>query len=487
MKQQTQESLILKKNKRLLRWRKKYIAVISLTFLTGCSNLTNPYQGPPKVDIPSVWNHQVGSSSKPSQSISTWWRSLNDPVLNKIITQAQQNNIDVKIAYSRVLEARAFHGITKASDLPVVQGSASVARQDIPLLGDEVNTTRSLLAQSVWEADLFGRIKNLKESSKATYHASVETQRDVQVLLTSEVVSNYALAKSMQQRIYYAKQNIQTQKESLKLAKARYDAQLVSELDVKQAEQNLANTESQIPLLRAQLNRALNRLSVLTGNLPGSLKKQIVSSRKTPTPSSRKVRFIPRDLVRQRPDIRRSERLLAAQTARVGIAEAELYPRLTLSGVFGFSANSGSLLQSTAKTWSFGPQLSWNIFSGGRIKNQIAVQKLRTNQARLDYENTVLKAFEEVENSLSDYGEQLNRTRHLEKSVEASKLMVDIVKTRYSSGLTEFQPLLDAERTLFLAEDRLAESKGLLLVHYSSIYRSLGGGWKNQLTKPSKK
>lgn len=465
----------------------KYPIALSTSFVVSCSHLTDRYDGPPSVNIPEAWNHNLASSQSTASDLNRWWKKLNDPVLNQIIADTQKNNLDLKISYSRIMQARSLYGISRSSDFPTLRSNASVARQDIPLLSNSVNINRTLLTQTVWEADLFGRIRNLKASSKASYQASIESHRDIIVLQLSDVVSTYAEARALQQRIRFAEKNVQNQKESLKLAKARFNAQLVSELDVKQAEQNLANTESQIPLLRAGIERTINKLSTLTGSLPGSLKKQILQSNSRISGLPKRVKFIPRDLLRQRPDIRLAERQLASQTARVGIAEAELYPKLTLNGVFGFSANSGSLLSNSARNWSFGPQLSWNIFSGGRIKNEIKLQEHRLDEARLKYEKTVLKGFEEVENNLSSFGEQIHRTRHLEKSVESGRLMVEIVKTRYSSGLTEFQPLLDAERSLFIAEDRLAEAKGLMLIHYASIYRSLGGGWQKSSSQKSKK
>lgn len=459
----------------------KLSALLISPLIVSCSNLVDSYNGPPSVDIPETWNHQLVSSSNTEAELGTWWKKLNDPVLNKIIETTRKNNLDIKISYSRVMQARSLYGVSKSSDLPTIRGRASLSQQDIPLLVDRVNTNRSLLTQTVWEADLFGRIKSLKDSSKASYEAAAEAHRDMIVLQLSEVVVSYAEARSLQQRIRFATQNVKIQKESLNLAKARFSAELVSELDVKQAEQNLANTESQIPLLRAGLERSINKLSTLTGQLPGTLKKQITQSKSQIKGLPKRLSFIPRDLLRQRPDIRLAERRLASQAARVGVAQADLYPRFTLGGVFGFSTNSGSLLSNASKTWSFGPQLSWNIFSGGRIKNQIKLQKQRLEEERLQYEKAVLTGFAEVENSLTNFGEQMNRTRHLEKSVKSARLMVEIVKSRYTSGLAEFQPLLDAERSLFIAEDRLAEAHGMMLVHYASIYRSFGGGWQKTL------
>ncbi|MCL7982546.1 MAG: efflux transporter outer membrane subunit, partial [marine benthic group bacterium] len=265
---------------------------------------------------------------------------------------------------------------------------------------------------------------------------------------------------------------------SLELTRDRFDAGLTSALDVAQAEQNLAQTESTIPLLQIGLEASLNRLAVLLGEAPGDLHGELSAYSGLPGPDDKVAYGIPADLLRRRPDIRQAERLLASQTARIGIATADLYPTLSLGGSVGLEAldfedlgDGGSLF------WSIIPQISWPIFTGGKIRNQIRAEEARTAQALAAYEKTVLLALEEVQNSLVAYGQEKLRRDRLLEAVQASQRAVDLVETQYISGLTNFQNFLDAQRSLFRQQDELAESAGQVVNNLITLNKSLGGGW----------
>ena len=245
-----------------------------------------------------------------------------------------------------------------------------------------------------------------------------------------------------------------------------------------QAKSNLNTSEAAIPRLRIAVNLALNRLAVLLGQTPGSLHAELVDSKPIPTPPGNVAAGIPANMLRQRPDVRQAERLLAAQTARIGVATAELYPSFSLSGFFGFQATGiGSLFDSSSKTWGVSLPVRWRLFDGGRIRNVIDVEEARTEQQLARYQLSVLQAYEEVENALIAYALEQYSARSMRQAAEASRTAVDLVELQYKSGLTDFQNLLDMQRFLFRQEDELAVSEGQVIQNLISLYTALGGGW----------
>ena len=304
-----------------------------------------------------------------------------------------------------------------------------------------------------------------------------EFYRDVQVLLFAEIALNYVEVRTLQARINFAESNVKTQRDSLEITEARLKAEIIGELDVRQAELNLARTESSIPVLRSSMKQAINRLGVLLGEFPSALYDELTTSVPIPRPPENITVSMPANLLRQRPDIRQAERELAAQTAQIGVATSELYPRFFLFGDFGFEGTS-DIFDYDKRGWSFGPTFRWNIFDGGRVRNFIRAEDARTEQALVRYERTVLNALEEVENSMISYAEESKRSGFLKDSVEAARESVDLVKTLYITGLTDFQNVLDMERSLFEQQDDFASSKGIVIQNLIRIYRSLGGGWE---------
>jgi NodT family efflux transporter outer membrane factor (OMF) lipoprotein len=370
--------------------------------------------------------------------------------------------------------------------VPGVDGKGDITRErnseDFPGVYQK-DTRYGLSVDASWEVDLWGRIRRSVESAEAGVQASVEDYRDVLVLLYRDVASSYIEVRTFQARIDAAKSNVDAQRDTLRLVQARNEAELVGMLDVRQAELNLATTESAIPSLRASLDAAINRLGVLVGQLPSSLYPMLSIVEPIPLPDAEIAVGVPAELLRQRPDIRRAERELAGQTAAIGVATAELYPQFTLSGTFGYLATS-DLFDWSNRTWGFGPAFRWNLFDGGRIRSRIKVEDARAQQALARYEQTVLSAYEEVETSLSFYVEELNRREALDRSVVAAKESVALVNELYKSGLTDFQNVLDTERAQFEQEDQLAESRGLVAQNLIGVYTALGGGWKVETDAP---
>ncbi len=304
-------------------------------------------------------------------------------------------------------------------------------------------------------------------------------------MLYAEVSTNYVEVRALQDRIKYVRGNIETQRKSLQLTKDRFDAGLAPDLDVQQAELNLARTESTLPSLQMRLVQTINRLGVLLGEHPDALHDQLVKPSSIPKPSEQITVGLPIGLLRQRPDIRQAERELAAQTALIGVAKADLYPSFSLFGTFEVAANDFSDVFSYSKSrmHSFGPSFTWNIFDGGRVRNQIKAEDARTEQALVRYEQIVLDALEDVENAMISYIQEEVRRSALERSVKAARKSTDLVRTLYISGLTDFQNVQEMERFQFEQEDQFAESEGMVIQNLISIYRSLGGGWNPGVEK----
>lgn len=459
-----------------------HIAVL----LAGCTTVGPDYQPPAEVSLDEAWNHQLGDGLVAGkQDISEWWKVLNDPVLDVLMKQAGKDSPTVRAALSRIDQAEAQYGVTASQNYPSVDVTGSATRQSSSELEKGIPSRTenftSIGAGFSWEVGLFGRIRRQVEAAGAEVDASVEAYRDVMVVLNAEVARTYVEARTLQKRLAINQHNIEIQQKTLELVKARYQAELVSEVDVFQAEQNLASSQSAQPLLRAGLVNAVNHLSVLVGQKPGTLNHALTVDEPIPAVPDEIVVSIPHDVMRQRPDIRRAERQLAAQTARIGVATADLYPRLSLGGVFSFATGlgSGGLLTSAAQTWGFGPSLSWNVFDGGRTKSQIALEDARAEEARANYESTVLGAFEDVESSLTNFEEERNRLVFLKRSVEAARKTVEKAEVQYKADLISFQTVLDAQRVQLAEEDRLADSEGALVRYLVSIYRAMGGGWSN--------
>ena len=446
---------------------------------------------PPNMVVPDAWHHRLtGDLHSGSSSLESWWKKFNDPTLNKLIDRTRKANPDLKLAYERVTEARAARGVARSQLFPTINAGGDLvrSRSSESLLGPvpPAGKTSDYWATGFdagWEIDFFGGVRRSIESAGASAEAVEEAYRDITVSLLAEVAINYVEFRTLDERIRVAQENIANQRDSVTLTRDRLDAGLAPELDVSQAETILATSEALIPALREARTLAKNRLSTLLGGYPGSIDSWLGSSRGIPVPNRSAGVGIPADLIRSRPDIRQAERQLAAQTARIGVAEAELYPRFTLAGSFEFqAANPSDLLDANSRAYSFGPSFRWNIFSAGRIKNQIAIEESRTKQAYLSYESTVLRAVEDVENNLSTVANERERLGMLDRAVNSASKTVSLVKDNYREGLVDFQNVLDAERTIFSTEDQAATSRGRIASGYISLYKSLGGGTRMNLT-----
>ncbi len=451
--------------------------------VVGCITVGPDYVAP-EPEVPDAWANAATAGLETGESnVHLWWTTMDDPLLNHLIQRARENNLDLRIAFARILEARALRGVATGERYPDVDGTGFLSRDraseslfpntaGLP----RTDTTGGLGVDASWEIDFWGRIRRSIEASDAALEASVEDYRDVLVLLFSEVASVYTDVRIAQERIRFAEANAESQLGSVDLTRTRYDAGIAPQLDVRQAELNLASTNSVIPALESSMMLSIHRLSVLLGEPPATLYGLLLESEPLPQVPAEIALGIPADVVRQRPDVRSAERDVAAESARVGIATADLYPRFSLSGTFGFSA-SNDLFDSGNRVWGLGPSFRWNLFDGGRVRGQILAQEARLEQAVARYEQTVLFALEEVENAVVSYLKEDERRQDLQDAVLAAEQSVELVNVLYRTGVTDFQNVLDAERTLFLRQDDLAESQGLVVRNYISVYRALGGGW----------
>lgn len=478
----------------MMRLANLSFAAVLLVLCTACMTVGPDYE-PPVSETPDAWNTTaVAGLVDGEASLQTWWSVLGDATLEELIARAQTANLDIEGALWRLEEARALRGVAAGAQMPQVGASGSSYRQQAsdngvpsaPDGGYDSVTLHDVGAEASWELDLFGRIRRTVEAADASLGATTEAYRDVLVSVLSEVALSYVDLRSAQERLSLGRVNVKSQQETLQLTQDRFDAGLVSALDVAQAQSNLANTESLIPTLETLIERSLNRLAVLLGEAPGALHEEL--SKKSPLPDEPDGVTIglPADLLRQRPDVRRAERELAAQTALIGVATADLYPSFSLSGFLGFQAtDAGDLLSGSSLTWGVGLPIRWNIFSGGRIRSQIRVEEARTEQALTTYEQTVLHALEEVENAMVAYENQNLRRDRLRASVAATQRSLELVLTQYRAGLADFQNVLDTQRSLLVRQDELAVSEGEVLKNLVVLYRALGGGWDPEGVSPS--
>ena len=455
---------------------------------TACMTVGPDYVEP-DLATPDAWHTAATARfSNGAASLQTWWLEFDDPVLTDLIQRSTKGNLGLREALWRVEEARALGGVAGSANLPQIalDGQSSRSQPSDNGLGSDFAPPEGFDAQTLhdygigasWEIDLFGRIRRQVEAADATTQGSVEAYRDVMVSLYAEVALAYIDVRTSQERIGLARANVLGQEETMQLTADRFAVGLVSALDVAQAESNLANTRSLIPSLKTRLDQSLNRLAVLLGESPGTLHNELETPAPVPSEPPTVMVSLPAELLRQRPDVRLAERNLAAQTARVGVATADLYPSFSLGGFLGLQSRSGgNFLDGGSLTWSVGLPIRWDIFSGGRIRSQIRAAEARTQQMLATYEQTVLSALEESENAMIAYTNQIERRDHLTDSVEATKHSLELVLTQYRSGLTNFQNVLDTQRSLLNRQDELAVSEGVAISDLISLYRALGGGW----------
>ena len=461
------------------------LCVLTGSILISSCTVGPDYQAPVLDEQVQILAGQYTELRYEQVDLTQWWNVFNDPQLTSFIERARQNDLDVMSALAVVKEARAALGIASSDLYPAVDADGSIdwskQSENVNPSATSETTQYQLAADAGWEIDLFGRIRRSIEAASADYQASLEDQHDVLITVLAETATTYLQIRYLQAQLATSLKNIASQQAMLKLTQVRYKFGLATYLDVAQATQVLASTEADLPVIRANLAQGITGLSVLTGTPSTVLAQELQPAVPVPLPPETVAVGIPAEQLRQRPDIRNAEQQLAAQTARIGVATADLYPTLSLTGTLGFaSLKTDNLFASDSSVYGLGPSLHWNIFDMGKIRRQIAVQDARAEQALYSYELTVRNAIKEVEDSLNGYHEQRIRMDALEHSVQASRETLKMSTKLYKDGLTGFQDVLDAQRSLLLAESDLDQARGNTGIQLVGLYKALAGGWSTE-------
>jgi NodT family efflux transporter outer membrane factor (OMF) lipoprotein len=466
----------------------RLVLSVLLGIFTGCA--VGPDYVAPEIPVPPAWHAELrgGATGRPTdpQALASWWTTLDDPILTSLIDRAVQGNLDLKKAQARVREARARRGINLADLFPTLDatGSATYSRGSGNIRTAQGSSAITALdsyaigLDASWELDVFGGVRRSVEAATADLQASVEDLRDVLVSLLGEVALNYIQARTLQARLAVAEANLAAQAETYELTAVRLEAGLTTALDVEQATYNLESTRSQIPTLQSGLEEAKNRLAILLGEHPGAVHTELAARQPLPVPPLEVAVGVPADLLRRRPDVGQAERKLGAQTAQVGVATAELYPKFSLVGSIGLSAlDLTNMFSAASRAYSIGPTVSWRLFDAGAIRKNIEVQSALQEQALTQYEATVLTALEEVENALVAFVEEQRRREALRDATRAAERAVALAQAQYGAGMVDFRSVLDAQRSLLSLQDQLAQSEGTATSNVVRLYKALGGGW----------
>ena len=454
-------------------------AVLLAALLSGCITVGPDYRSP-ETAMPAAWTQLSQTTGAwQAQDLSSWWQQLDDPRLSSLISEALQANLDLQTAHSRLREARARRNVAAAGQVPEIgaSGQAAFSEASDDSGGGSRESYRAGFDAS-WELDLFGRTRRTVEAAEADLEATEASLRDVQVSLIAEVATGYIELRTSQLRRTITQNNLTAQSETLQLVTWRAEAGLADRQEVVQALANREQTRAQMPRLETDIIQARHRLELLLGRQPGSLAERLDKVADLPTLPPRIGVGIPADTLRQRPDIVRAERTLAAETARLGAAEADRFPSFALSGSIGVEAlRFAALTSSGAVAGSLIAGVSAPLFDGGRLRNQVLIQDEVRHQAEIAYRQSILTALQEVENSLVALVRAEQRRTTLAGAAAAAAEAAQLAQLRYRGGVIDFQAVLDTERARLSIEDSLASSRAEALLALIGLYKALGGGW----------
>ena len=441
----------------------------------------------PSVQVADDWM-EAGTRTVDSSRAQyrEWWLSLNDPVLSNLIDLAYEQNLTLLAAGVRVLEARAQLGVAIGEFYPQQQqlgATASYNRIPVSVPYTPVSNTFWQLAfgaQVGWELDVWGKVRRGVESASGAFLASVAAYDDVLVTLTGDVASTYVKIRTIDVQLDIARENVLRQQKTLAIARARFEGGVVTKRDVYQAENVLGATEATIPQLNIERRKATNALSVLLGMPPAPLDDLLAGTSGIPVAPASLAVGIPADLLRRRPDVRKAELKAAAQSAQIGLAKGALFPSFSLVGNIGtLSSDVGqSSLGSGSLGYSAGPAIQWNILNYGQITNNVRVQDAKLQGLLVDYQNSVLKAQQEVENGITEFGQSRDEAAFLQTSVVAATGAFQIALLQYKEGTVDFTVVLNAEENLYKAQNSLAVAQGNIPLGLIKAYRAMGGGWE---------
>ncbi len=468
--------------------------LLLVAFATACT-MVGPDFEKPETDVADSWleahDPRIDTSDSAYQD---WWSIFDDPVLSQLIENAYQQNLSLQVAGLRILEARAQLGGATGLQYPQSQAAqASYTRSKSsenappfsnlpPVVGDNIDQTINFWSTSfniAWEADVWGKFRRGIEAADANLAANMLNYDAVLVTLTGDVALLYTTIRTLEERIAYAEENVELQRRALDLAQTRFEFGATSELDVQQTISLLESTEALIPFFQMNIRIAKNALSLLLGMPPTDLEDIFGGPGKIPAAPTQAAVGIPADLIRRRPDVRAAEMATAAQSAVIGVAEADLYPHFVLAGSIALDGESFSdQFSSGSGAGFFSPLINWNIFNYGRIKNNVRTQDARFQRLAVTYQNVVLNAAREVEDGLVGFLRSQEQVGHLEKAVAASQRSVELSLDQYEGGLVDYQRVLSSQSSLLAQQDSMAEGRGRIVSSLVSTYRALGGGWQ---------
>jgi len=455
------------------------LALVSALPISGC--LLGPnYERPPTSEL-AAWHEPLGDalSSVPADraELATWWTVLGDPLLTDLVSRTLAGNLDLQAVRARVKQARAHRAAAEASLWPTLRARVVLGPEQSPRGTSKVATG----LEATWVPDLFGKLRRGVEAALGDQAASEEELHDALVNVAAEVVQGYVDLRSIQAHLAIADENLAAETDAANLASWRTQAGLTTVLDVDRAETDVSQTRAQIPSLRAGLEEAKNRLAMLIGETPGALGEELEATRPIPTAPVELAIGVPADALERRPDVRRAERQLAAETARIGVAKAQAYPTISLSGAVGTGVIAPSTFTNPESlAGAAAAQIIQVLFDHGAVRATIKGQQAVRNESLARFQSTVLAALEDVENAIVEYTEEQNRQRGLAEASASAASAAELSRERYAAGLIDFLVVLDAERSLYSVEEQRVSSEGRVVSDLVRLYRSLGGGWNTE-------
>lgn len=463
------------------------IVLVCLSLFAGCA--VGPNYQAPKTAEPAQWtSHLAGGESNAPVDLARWWKNFGDTNLDSFMVIAEESNLTLQVAEASVREARYQRAVVSGGLWPSVGSSVSYSRnhygehQFPPLAGFHVPLDYNLYNadfDATWELDVFGGTRRAIEAANAQIGAAEFGQTNALISLLAEVAVNYIGARAYQERLSIAQENIQAEQQVLDLTTNQAANGLASDLDVQQARAILTTTEAEVPSLQTGFDEAVFELAVLLGQTPEALTDRMATKEPIPLTPPLVPVGLPSDLLQRRPDVQQAERQLAAATAQIGVAKADLFPKFSLTGLAGVqSTSAGNWFQWASKYWNAGPTVQWQLFAAGSIMANVHVQNARQEEALDTYKETVLTALQDAENALTAYAREQVRRESLARSVDANRQAFSLSTQLYRNGLTDFLRVLDSETSLYSAQDALVQSDQAVSTDLVQLYKALGGGWE---------
>ncbi len=455
-----------------------------LVAVAGCK--VGPNFKPPESPVPGQWVGPLPPSPTPAEmDLARWWTQFDDPILTSLVERAVESNLDLRLAEARVRQARAARGVAFSGLGPTVDATGSYRRSGTAAGAADLYQAGF---DAFWELDFFGGVRRGIEAAAADLEAAIDSRLNVLVTVTSEVAINYIDLRAFQEEIAIARRNLQAQQHNTELTRQRFQGGFVSGLDVANAEAQVASTAAQIPQLEQSAQQAIYSLSLLLGREPGALREELSPPEPIPAAPPAVPVGVPSELLRRRPDILQAEAQIHAATANIGVATADLFPRISLTGNISTQGSQFSSLGDWSnRFWSIGPAATWNIFSTGRIRSNIEVQRALQEQSLIAYRQTVLNALQEVENALIASAKEQEHYQALTQAVAANRRAVELATNLYTQGQTDFLNVLQAQGSLYLSETALAASARTLSTNLVALFKALGGGWTPPPPEPQTK